>query len=1240
MSFIPRSTALWSVLALTLAFAPDATAGLGVGTPSPIDPVRIPAVRNQDQVAASDNGTVSLFVWRDTRRGDEDLVAARVRHDGTVLDPNGIDLASGPGSQAEPAVAWDGTQWLVVWTDALGIDSQVRAMRVSSAGALLDPAPIDLSSVGAVATHPAVAWNGALHIVVWSELTSGPTVRRVMGATLDNSGNVRASVAAVSGGTTDDQPAVAALGANALVVFRTSRSGNEDIDGVRVTAALPSGVITRLDAADFALVSNTSPQSDPAVAASGAAWLAAWQDDRNLNTTGADIYGTRVNAAGTAQDPAGIVVTNVAGDDRRPALRHDGARWLATWTGAAGQFARAIANNGNPSGSAVPVEAGPGLTGDGAFGGGASNPIVAWSGAGAGGESDLFGRRVGAALALDPRVVIATQTPNQTEPALAFGANHWLAAWVDDRFGSGERQVRIGLTDSARFETPNPATVAFAVPRAGLDQGHPAAVYDGTNFNLFWQESRGGRLTVQGARFTAGGALIDTFTVSAGAWNQYEPTACTFDSGLVVVAWTDTRGGAAERDLWASTYRSGAVVTSASVVANEVGIREEHPSIAARQQFGALIAYERSAPATTDRAIHTATIRPSLLFPYTQPVASGAGKTYAHPQATSNGEDVLVSYQAIVFSDGPALHVPLARRYDGDNGGFFFENAMGPGSYTPANPVVASAGYDFVGIWSTLLGGGPDLNIRALDPNGTPLGTGPIRLQNDPIVDTPGAGAQGRGDRVGFGFLRSLADTTWSGLQLFAGDARDTLRGAILINEFLAHPPQGVKEFYEVFNVSGRSFLLNGWTLRVNGVPNVIADCFFNNFARTGHGPLGTLGAGGPDHGLGTPCSFLDNQQFFTDTTLTTFNEDPNEGHLPDRGAVLELFSPGGALVDRVGYGYKGGAPVSGAIPNAIAPAALTPPGESAARVDDPTTAALGDSTPISTARLPNGVDTGSPPIDFNLTPTPTPNLANTGTSAALGTKLFVTRSYWNPSSGEEAVELYNPSTTQTFDFSGWYLSNNVSTEKIGVNTNAFSSLKPQEKRILRRGELGSFTFNMDELSVLYLMDVDFTRYEQLGWSRPDQIAPDMCATRAPDTGGFHDGFDWFSCGGQDNVSAGELRYTTCGISAPVTDVAPAPSRLAFAGAWPNPAHAGRSAVLVFSLPGAAGDAPVRARLALYDVAGRRVAMLVDEALAPGEHRVPLLRADGASRVLRAGTYYADLQVGGERIRRTIVFLD
>ncbi len=238
-------------------------------------------------------------------------------------------------------------------------------------------------------------------------------------------------------------------------------------------------------------------------------------------------------------------------------------------------------------------------------------------------------------------------------------------------------------------------------------------------------------------------------------------------------------------------------------------------------------------------------------------------------------------------------------------------------------------------------------------------------------------------------------------------------------------------------------------------------------------------------------------------------------------------------------------------------------------------------------------------------------------------------------------VELYNPSTSRDFDFTNWYLSNNNATEQIGIPNNAWSDLKPQDKRILRGGERGSFTFKMDEFSVLYLLGPDLTRYEQLGWSRPDNLAPDMCVTRVPDTGGFHDGFDWFSCGGQDDVNSGEIRYTTCSIEAPATDVPPAPvaNRLAFAGAWPNPARAGQAATLVFTLPGAPGGAAMPVSLALYDVAGRRVSSLVAASMTPGEHRVPLTGATLRGRVPRAGTYYAELVVGGNKLRRTVVLL-
>jgi len=49
---------------------------------------------------------------------------------------------------------------------------------------------------------------------------------------------------------------------------------------------------------------------------------------------------------------------------------------------------------------------------------------------------------------------------------------------------------------------------------------------------------------------------------------------------------------------------------------------------------------------------------------------------------------------------------------------------------------------------------------------------------------------------------------------------------------------------------------------------------------------------------------------------------------------------------------------------------------------------------------------------------------------------------------------------------------------------------------------------------------------------------------------------------------------------------------------------------------------------------------VLDGALTPGEHRVALPRTDSRSRTLAAGVYYAELEVGGQRVRKSVVILD
>lgn len=97
-----------------------------------------------------------------------------------------------------------------------------------------------------------------------------------------------------------------------------------------------------------------------------------------------------------------------------------------------------------------------------------------------------------------------------------------------------------------------------------------------------------------------------------------------------------------------------------------------------------------------------------------------------------------------------------------------------------------------------------------------------------------------------------------------------------------------------------------------------------------------------------------------------------------------------------------------------------------------------------------------------------------------------------------------------------------------------------------------------------------------------------------------------------------------CGTDA-VVDVGPeagTPAQLALRPAWPNPAS-GRQ-TLRFELP-----QRVRARLAIYDVAGRQVRLLVDSELPAGVHAVAW---DGTGRDgarVAPGVYYSRLMVFG-----------
>jgi len=262
-----------------------------------------------------------------------------------------------------PAAAWNGTHWLVVWTngnDVLarrydvalqpvdpapvfvmsGVDADVEALgddflvvagrfgtlpqtlgvaavRIDgSTGALLDTTPIALGLNHS--RSPRVVAVAGRWLVVWQRTFSfsnpqGP----VEGAFVEASGATLGAFTVTTG--TGGQPDVA-IGANdaALVVWRQNSLANAD-NSIRARRLDGSGQFV---GADFLVAQAEGRQLDPAVAFDGDQWVVVYEDTRERlfeldERTG--VFATRVASDGSILDPNGFRLWSIDEQAQDPA---------------------------------------------------------------------------------------------------------------------------------------------------------------------------------------------------------------------------------------------------------------------------------------------------------------------------------------------------------------------------------------------------------------------------------------------------------------------------------------------------------------------------------------------------------------------------------------------------------------------------------------------------------------------------------------------------------------------------------------------------------------------------------------------------------------------------------------------------------------------------------------------------------------------------------------------------------
>jgi hypothetical protein len=307
-------------------------------------PLSVPGGSQLEVVAAS-AGDVSLVVWSETdTSGAKDIRGMRIRKsDGALLDATPLCIACGPRAQYAPAVASNGTDFLVTWDDLQEYSGLPRMMSVrvrGSDGAVLGPARVlrdefpanYASSIASDGSNYLVVWVGYSYGCEWGPwgrtCTYRPGVHAARVSAAD--GSSRSTYVPSTGKSLEGQPHVTYGGGNYLVTWVSTPS----------TYDPPTVYAVRLRAWDGATLDWTprtvvSGGIDPVAAFDGSRFLVTW-----ISRWREKILAARLGQDGTVLDPGGFLVAEVYSLDTMLSTNvlFDGADYRVVWWASMGRM--------------------------------------------------------------------------------------------------------------------------------------------------------------------------------------------------------------------------------------------------------------------------------------------------------------------------------------------------------------------------------------------------------------------------------------------------------------------------------------------------------------------------------------------------------------------------------------------------------------------------------------------------------------------------------------------------------------------------------------------------------------------------------------------------------------------------------------------------------------------------------------------------------------------------------------
>lgn len=472
------------------------------------------AVNSQQDFAAAKGGEQYLVAWTDFRargvnsqsiQSDGDVFGIRVDQNGSAIDAAPFLIAGGMGLQQRPQIAWNGENWLVLYTSQVPeggyFADRLRAVRVSPAGEVLDATPVVIpptqftpDTIGLQVAGLNGQWlvtrcvyhNDGFGTFLGGQRISGAGVLLDAAPVMLSDwvyGQTRTLVA-------NDE----------YLVIGPDWNTSTTIKARRVNAnAQPIGAAFNVPSLN--------------IASNGSEYYATWIANF------VDMVGSRMTATGTLLTPGGTMLVPNFGQYNLATLAHDSTQWWMAW-GAADQF-RTIRIDA----AGTVLDGGGGVLMPIVIGGNINNaysPTLLPRTAGGvnlmwydqrlalGYDSNVFTLPISTTNVPETEQCLSTSTRNQRSAELATGPAGTTAAAYISELANDDRVV-VQLLNSSGVAIAAEPIVVHSAPTIG----RIGIAWNGSVYMIVWDEGASGLTPTQVRmrRMYADGTFVDAGAV-------------------------------------------------------------------------------------------------------------------------------------------------------------------------------------------------------------------------------------------------------------------------------------------------------------------------------------------------------------------------------------------------------------------------------------------------------------------------------------------------------------------------------------------------------------------------------------------------------------------------------------------------------------------------------------------------------------------------------------------------------